>query len=101
MLNEALRLIRVFHDIKSTELAKNLGISQSYLSEIEAGKKKPSMAIIDEYARIFRTTPSAILLFSESMNDRNNLGPFKSSIRNKLLKFLQAIENAEINKLPD
>lgn len=35
MLSEALRLIRVFHDMKQTELAQRLGISKSYLSEIE------------------------------------------------------------------
>lgn len=41
MLNEALRLLRVFNDRKATDLAKELGISAAYLSEIETGKKLP------------------------------------------------------------
>ncbi|NRX73843.1 transcriptional regulator with XRE-family HTH domain [Clostridium beijerinckii] len=40
MINESLRLLRVFHDLKAIDLAKKLSISQSYLSEIENGKKK-------------------------------------------------------------
>ena len=39
MLSEALRLIRVFHDLKQTELADRLGVSKSYLSEIESGEE--------------------------------------------------------------
>ena len=39
MLSEALRLIRVFHDMKQTELADRLSISKSYLSEIEGGEE--------------------------------------------------------------
>ena len=40
MLNECLRLFRVFHDKKSKDLAKELRIPPSHLSEIELGKKK-------------------------------------------------------------
>ena len=40
MLSDALRLIRVFHDLKQQDLADRLEISKSYLSEIENGQKK-------------------------------------------------------------
>ena len=46
MLSEALRLIRVFHDVKQNELAERFGVSKSYLSEIESGKKLPSIDFI-------------------------------------------------------
>jgi len=65
MLNEALRLIRVFHDMKSVELAKKLNISNSYLSEIEKGKKQPPFDLINKYGAIFNIKPSAILSFYE------------------------------------
>lgn len=42
MIGEALRLIRVYHDLKQSDLADRLGISQSHLSEIERSKKAPS-----------------------------------------------------------
>lgn len=92
MLGEALRLIRVFHDCKTSELAKSLNISASYISEIENGKKNPSIEILKKYADHFETTPSAIMFFSEEINKDEGEG-MKSQIRTKLLKFLKAIEN--------
>ena len=40
-LNEALRLVRVFHDKKIKDLAIELGVSASYITDIEKGNKKP------------------------------------------------------------
>ncbi|MEY4765257.1 MAG: hypothetical protein RI907_1930, partial [Pseudomonadota bacterium] len=43
MLNEALRLVRAYHDMSQSELSVQLGISNSFLSEIESGKKQPTL----------------------------------------------------------
>ena len=94
MLHEALRLIRVFHDMKSGELAKELNISASYLSEIERGKKQPSVELIHKYSNIFHIKPSAILFFSEKIEEDSLKNKVKKTIRSKMLSFLQAIENA-------
>ena len=96
MLAEALRLIRVFHDMKSSELAKELGISTSYLSEIEAGKKDPSVDLINRYAEFFNINSSSILFFSEELDSCKNKNLLKS-IRQKLLKFLQIVEKGLIH----
>ena len=66
MIGEALRLIRIFHDKKQNELAGELNISLSYLSEIERGKKKPSMEIIEKYAQVFHTKASVIIFFASN-----------------------------------
>ena len=63
MLSEALRLIRVFHDMKQTELAQRLGISKSYLSEIESGKKPPRMDLIERYVSEFDIPSSVDFVF--------------------------------------
>ena len=39
MIHDALVAIRKYHGISQTELSIQLGISNSYLSEIEKGKK--------------------------------------------------------------
>ena len=95
MLSECLRLFRVFHDKKLIELAKELDISPGYLSEIESGKKPPSMELIKKYAKVFKTTPSAILFFSEELDKDKKRSKLKISIRNKLIKFMRVIENAK------
>ena len=69
MLAEALRLIRVFHDIKQNELAGRLGISKSHLSEIESGRKQPRLELIERYSEEFGIPSSSILFFSECLDD--------------------------------
>ena len=92
MLGESLRLIRVFHDKKSTDLAKELGISPAYLSKIENEKSQPNIDLIQKYAEVFSTTKSAILFFSDELDREQSRGPFKISIRNKLFHFLKTLE---------
>ena len=96
MLSEALRLIRVFHDVKQNELAVRLGISNSYLSEIESGKKAPSVEIIEKYASEFQIPASSILFFSEQLGDLSSshdvADKARAVIARKVLNFLKIIE---------
>ena len=97
MLGEALRLLRVFNDMKASELSIQLGISPNYLSEIEKGKKKPSLDVINKYGNVFKIKPSAILFFSEELEAGQKEILPRKWIAKKLIKFLQAIENGEKN----
>ena len=65
MLHEALKLIRIFHNLKQTELAQKLDISQSHLSEVEAGTKQPTIELLEKYADVFKMPLSSILYFAE------------------------------------
>ena len=53
------------------------------------------MEIINKYAKVFKTTPSAILFFSEELDKEKKRGKLKISIRNKMIKFMQVIEGAK------
>ena len=91
-IGEALRLLRVYNDLKSNQLAEALELSPSYVSEIENGKKQPSLVIVKKYADYFRTTPSAIMLMAEGIG--NNPSSFKAKIANKLVSFLHDLEKS-------
>ena len=65
-MGEALRLLRIFNGYKSAELAQMLGISQSYVSELENNKKQPTMEVLDKYATVFGMKKSTLFLFAES-----------------------------------
>ena len=95
MLAEALRLIRVFHDLKQNELADRLGMSASFVSEIEKGHKTPSIDIIEKYAKEFKIPASSILFFSEQLEKKGTSAEnkMKSAIAGKVLNFLQLVEN--------
>lgn len=97
MLAEALRLIRVFHDMKQQEVADRLGLSKSYVSELESGKKAPSIEVIQKYADAFGIPPSSILFFSENLENPSNAKRTKAAIAGKVLQFLQFIEAKTAN----
>ena len=98
MVGEALKLLRIFNGYKSAELAEKLGISQSYVSEIENNKKQPTMDILDKYASVFEMKKST-LLFAEALeNDVEVQNDKKQKVAlagMKLLKILERVGKFE------
>jgi transcriptional regulator with XRE-family HTH domain len=94
MLSDALRLIRVFHDIKQIELADRLGVSKSYISEIESGKKVPTIDIINKYSNEFSIPASSILFFSEQLASGENIksANARKFIADKVIKMLNFVD---------
>lgn len=92
MISEALRLIRVYHDLTQSETARRLKISKSYLSEIESGTKVPSLALIDSYSAVFDIPASAILFFAENMDDPSSAEQARRFVSKKILTLLRFIE---------
>ena len=88
MLNEALRLIRVFHDMSQTQLSARLGISNSYLSEIESSKKQPSIEVLQKYADAFGMPVSSLLLFSEQLDSSKKLDRVRVAAAKKVVSIL-------------
>ncbi len=66
-MGEALKYLRLFNGYKSAQLAEELGLSQSYISELENGKKQPSIEVLDRYAKLFNMKKSTLMLFAESL----------------------------------
>jgi transcriptional regulator with XRE-family HTH domain len=92
MVGEALRLLRVFNDVKLVALAKTLAISPGFLSEIETGKRRPNIDLIKRYAKHFGVRASAILFFTEELDESKTSGRVKSVVRDKLIMILKTIE---------
>ncbi len=97
MLSDGLRLMQVFHDMKQTELAPQLGITNSHLSEIESGRKQPTLALIDRYSSVFGIPRSSILFFAESLETPERCATAaqkgRGVIARKVIHFLRLIEN--------
>lgn len=68
MLNKALKIVREVHRMKQGELAEALGISKSYLSELERGEKKVSLEVLNKYAHTFDVPASTFLSFMEALD---------------------------------
>lgn len=92
MIHEALRLIRVFHDLKQVELAEKLGVSKSHISEIEKGSKTPSLDLIQRYAAEFKLPASSIMFFAEELPCAKSGGKIRLQIAGKVIDILRFIE---------
>jgi len=91
MLNKALRLMRIFHDLSQKDLAEKLDISKSYLSEIESGKKQPTLDLLNRYSNIFDIPLSSILFFSENLESDVKTDKLKNFISSKVIAILNFI----------
>ncbi len=93
MINEALRLIRVFHDLKQGEAAMKLGVSKSFLCELESGRKSPTLELLGKYEKSFDIPVSSILFFSENLNETDAASKGRQFVAKKIINMLNFIES--------
>lgn len=92
MLGEALRLIRTYHDLSQTQLCTELGLSNSHLSEMESGKKQPSLDVLNRYSERFNIPVSSLLFFSESLDGPRATDKIRLGAARKIVSLLQWVE---------
>ena len=70
-----------------------LGISSSYLSEIENGKKKISMDLLDRYSELLGLRVSTLVRFSEDYEDAELNSAGQKFITSLMSKVIEAYSN--------
>ena len=68
MIGDVLKRTRIIYGYMASEMSSELGISASYLSEIENNKKQPSLDLLQEYADIYGIRLSSLILLSENIS---------------------------------
>lgn len=89
MLGNTLKRLRGIYGYSAKEMSELLGISSSYLSEIENGKKKVSMDLLERYSELLGLRVSTLVRFSEDYEDAelNNAGQkFITSLMSKVIE---------------
>jgi transcriptional regulator with XRE-family HTH domain len=74
MLGRAIACVRLERGLKRRELVALAGISYPFLAEVENGTKLPSLEKLAALAAALGTTPSALLVRSEQIELRLELG---------------------------
>lgn len=87
MIHRILKLARQFHRLSQSETASRLHISKSFLSEIESGKKAPTLELLEKYAQTFDIPASTFLVFVENVD--NPAAAVKQRPPRKILQFLE------------
>jgi transcriptional regulator with XRE-family HTH domain len=59
-LGKIFRALRNERDMNMDDMAADLGISKSYLSQVEIGKTDPSLELLMKYAKVYRLGRNAI-----------------------------------------
>lgn len=93
MLAEALKEIRAFHQITQTDLASRLGISKSYLSEVEKGTKNPTVELLTRYSEVFDIPVSSLMLFAENLDSAKASDKFRLKYSRKVQKIMEWINS--------
>ena len=70
-LGEVLRIFRIANNKKVKDVAKELQCSNTFITEIEANRKKPSLETVKKLARCYEVTASQILLIHEESGEND------------------------------
>jgi transcriptional regulator with XRE-family HTH domain len=96
MVNEALRLLRLYLGMTQKQIADVLNLSQSMISEIENGTKPVSMDVLEKYSANFNIRMSQLLFFAEELVGEPLKSRGKLIVANKVLGLLDALAPREI-----
>lgn len=91
MMNEALRLVRVFHDLNKTQAAERVGLSKSYVTELERGDKKVTLEVLQKYATAFSVPLSSLMFFAEQAAVAAPSEKVRTAVAGKVVKMLDWI----------
>lgn len=67
MINDALRLLRLYCGFSQTEMARRLLITQSLISDVEGGRKNVTMDLLEAYSKATGLRMSDLLFFAEEI----------------------------------
>lgn len=99
MIHKALKLIRQYHRYSQKDLAQRLGISKSYLSEIESGKKTISVDLLGKYSDEFSLPVSSLVFFSEKVSgDKRITENFRAAVAEKAVRIMEWVVERETKK---
>lgn len=95
MLGNTLKRLRGIYGYNAKEMSELLGISSSYLSEIENGKKKVSMDLLERYSELFNLRVSTLIRFSEDYEDAELNNASQKFITSLMSKVIEAYSNGK------
>lgn len=90
-INEALRLLRLYSKLSQAELAERIEVSQSMISDVEAGRKSVSMDLLESYSRALNIRMSQLLFFAEEIEGQPIARRGQLIIAEGVLRLLESI----------
>lgn len=95
MINEALRLLRLYCQFSQAEMAKRLNVAQSLVSDVESARKAVSMDLLQAYSDTAGIKMSQLLFFAEEIEGQPIARRGQLIIADKVLKLLEKLHPVE------
>lgn len=92
MINEALRLLRLYCGFSQTEMASRLAVAQSMISDIESGRKNVTMDLLEAYSAAVGVRMSQLLFFAEEIEGQPIARRGQLIVADKVLRLLQKLK---------
>ena len=96
MINEALRLVRLYWGLSQIELAERVSLSQSMISDIERGAKEVSVEVLEKYSKELGIRMSQLLFFAEELDGQPPQKRGRLVVANRVLELLRALAPSEM-----
>jgi transcriptional regulator with XRE-family HTH domain len=95
MINEALRLLRLYCRFSQAEMAERLSVAQSLISDIEGARKNVSMDLLERYSEAVGVPMSQLLFFAEAIEGQPVARRGQLIIAESVLNILDKLKPAE------
>jgi transcriptional regulator with XRE-family HTH domain len=82
---QIIKLIRTADGLQQGQIAQSLDISRAYLSQIENGRKEPSLSFLKRCSKILRVPLPLLLLSEQTPNDDNVLAELREILAGILM----------------
>lgn len=92
MINEALRLLRLYCGFSQAEMAKRLSVTQSMVSDVEGGRKNVTMDLLQAYSDAVGIRMSQLLFFAEEIEGQPIARRGQLIVADKVLKLLEKLK---------
>ena len=99
MIERALKLAREYSGVSATEMASRLGVSKSYISELESGKKRVHVQTLQRYADELSLPASAFLDFADALS--GTADPARRKRAEKLIHILNWVASRDDESTDD
>jgi len=92
IINEALRLLRLYCRFSQAEMADRLSVTQSLVSDIEGARKSVSMDLLERYSNAVGVPMSQLLFFAEEIEGQPVARRGQLIIAENVLKILEKLK---------
>jgi transcriptional regulator with XRE-family HTH domain len=96
LISDALRLLRLYLGLSQKQIADQLKLSQSMISEIENGSKAVSMDVLERYSIKLNIRMSQLLFFAEELDGEIPKAKGKLIIANRVISILEKLSPQEM-----